>query len=42
MNASLKELKEMQEELFKEQCYLDIQKAMVKRFIKEKESKINK
>jgi len=36
MNASLEELKEMQKELFKEQCYLDIQKAMVKRFIKEK------
>lgn len=35
---SLEQLEEMQKELFKKQCYLDIQKAFVKHFIKKKQS----
>jgi hypothetical protein len=37
MNIDLEQLKEIQENLFKQQCDLDIQKAMVKHFIKKKE-----
>ena len=40
MDIGLKELKEMQEDLFKQQCDLDIQKAMVKHFIKKQEAAI--
>ena len=36
MKANLKQLEEIQKELFKQQCDLDIQKAMVKHFIKKK------
>ena len=36
MKAHLKQLEEIQKELFKQQCDLDIQKAMVKHFIKKK------
>ena len=39
MKVSLEELKEMEKELFKQQCYLDIQKAMVKHFIKKEKVK---
>jgi len=35
---SLDQLEEMQEVLFKQQCDLDIQKAMVKHFIKKKQA----
>ena len=35
---SLEQLEEMQEVLFKQQCDLDIQKAMVKHFIKKKQA----
>ena len=38
MKANLEELGEMLTELFKQQCDLDIQKAMVKHFIKEKQA----
>ena len=38
MDVSLEELEEMKKELFRQQCDLDIQKAMVKHFIKEKQS----
>ena len=34
----LEQLEEMQKELFRRQCDLDIQKAIVKHFIKEKQS----
>ena len=33
-----KQLEEMQKDLFKKQCDLDIQKALVKHFIKKKQS----
>ena len=33
MKVNLEQLEEMQKELFKKQCDLDIQKAMVKHFI---------
>jgi hypothetical protein len=39
MKANLKQLEEMQKELFKQQCDLDIQKAMVKHFIKKEKAK---
>ena len=39
MKANLEELGEMLTELFKKQCDLDIQKAMVKHFIKKKQAK---
>jgi peptidoglycan hydrolase CwlO-like protein len=39
MKANLQQLEEMQKELFRQQCDLDIQKAMVKHFIKEKQAK---
>lgn len=35
---SLEQLEEMQKDLFKKQCDLDIQKAFVKHFIKNKKS----
>ena len=38
MKANLEELGEMLTELFKQQCDLDIQKAMVKHFIKKKKA----
>jgi hypothetical protein len=38
MKANLKQLEEMQKELFRQQCDLDIQKAMVKHFIKKKQA----
>ena len=41
MDIDLKELKEMQEDLFKQQCDLDIQKAMVKHFINKREAAIS-
>tara|TARA_B110000967_G_C18681892_1_gene458514 strand:- start:95 stop:343 length:249 start_codon:yes stop_codon:yes gene_type:complete len=37
MKADLKQLEEMQKDLFRQQCDLDIQKAMLKHFIKKKE-----
>jgi hypothetical protein len=37
MKADLEQLEKMQEDLFRQQCDLDIQKAMVKHFIKKKE-----
>jgi hypothetical protein len=37
MKVNLEQLEEMQKELFRQQCDLDIQKAMVKHFIKKKE-----
>lgn len=40
MEANLEELGEMLTELFKQQCDLDIQKAMVKHFIKEKQAEL--
>ena len=41
MEANLEQLEEMQKELFRQQCDLDIQKAMVKHFIrKEKEKQL--
>jgi len=40
MKANLKQLEEMQKELFKQQCDLDIQKAMLKHFIKKKEDEL--
>tara|TARA_R110000796_G_scaffold162503_1_gene279250 strand:- start:2742 stop:2864 length:123 start_codon:yes stop_codon:yes gene_type:complete len=36
---SLEALEEMQKDLFKKQCDLDIQKALVKHFIKKKQIK---
>jgi len=36
---SLEQLEEMQKDLLKKQCDLDIQKAFVKHFIKKKQSK---
>ena len=36
---SLEKLEEMQKELFRQQCDLDIQKAMVKHFIKKEKAK---
>ena len=38
MKAILEQLEEMQKELFKQQCDLDIQKAMVKHFIKKEKA----
>jgi phosphopantothenoylcysteine synthetase/decarboxylase len=38
MKVNLEQLEEMQKELFRQQCDLDIQKAMVKHFIKKKKS----
>ena len=38
MTADLEQLEKMQEDLFRQQCDLDIQKAMVKHFIKEKQA----
>ena len=38
MKANLKQLEEIQKELFKQQCDLDIQKAMVNHFIKKKKA----
>ena len=40
MKANLEQLEEMQKELFRQQCDLDIQKAMVKHFIKKKEDEL--
>ena len=37
MKADLEQLEEMQKDLFRQQCDLDIQKAMLKHFIKKKE-----
>ena len=39
MKADLEQLEEMQKELFRQQCDLDIQKAMVKHFIKKEKAK---
>ena len=39
MKANLEQLEEMKKELFKQQCDLDIQKAMVKHFIKKEKAK---
>jgi len=39
MKANLEQLEEMQKELFRQQCDLDIQKAMVKHFIKKEKAK---
>ena len=39
MKANLKQLEEIQKELFKQQCDLDIQKAMVNHFIKKIKAK---
>ena len=39
MNIDLEQLEEIQKDLFKQQCYLDIQKAMVKHFIKKEKAK---
>ena len=39
MKINLEQLEEMQVELFKKQCDLDIQKAMVKHFIKKEKAK---
>ena len=41
MKIDLEQLKEMQEVLFKQQCDLDIQKAMVKHFINKREAAIS-
>ena len=38
MKADLEQLEEMQKDLFRQQCDLDIQKAMLKHFIKKKEA----
>jgi hypothetical protein len=35
-NISIKQLEEMEKELFKKQCNLDIQKAVVKMFLRKK------
>ena len=39
MKANLQQLGEMQKELFRQQCDLDIQKAMVNYFIKKEKAK---
>ena len=39
MKVDLEQLEEMQKELFKQQCDLDIQKEMVKHFIKKEKAK---
>ena len=39
MKANLEQLEKMQEDLFRQQCDLDIQKAMVKHFIKKEKAK---
>ena len=39
MKANLEQLEKMKEDLFRQQCYLDIQKAMVNHFIKNKKAK---
>ena len=39
MKANLEQLEKMQEDLFRQQCDLDIQKAMVKHFITKKKAK---
>jgi len=39
MKVNLEQLEEMQKELFRQQCDLDIQKAMVKHFIKKEKDK---
>ena len=36
MKADLEQLEKMKEDLFRQQCDLDIQKAMLKHFIKKK------
>lgn len=36
MKANLEQLEKMQKDLFKQQCYLDIQKAIVKHLINKK------
>jgi hypothetical protein len=41
MKSNLRQLEEMQKELFRQQCDLDIQKAMVNHFIKKKKLAIN-
>ena len=41
MKADLEQLEKMQEDLFRQQCDLDIQKAMVKHFIKKEKALIN-
>ena len=38
MKVNLEQLEEMQKELFRQQCDLDIQKAMVKHFIKKEKA----
>jgi hypothetical protein len=38
MKVNLEQLEEMQKELFRQQCDLDIQKAMVNHFIKKKKA----
>jgi len=40
-NITLEDLEKLQEELFKQECDLDIKKAMVKHFIKKKKEAIN-
>ena len=40
MKADLEQLEKMQEDLFRQKCDLDIQKAMVKHFIKKKEDEL--
>tara|TARA_R110000737_G_scaffold254923_1_gene264172 strand:- start:234 stop:464 length:231 start_codon:yes stop_codon:yes gene_type:complete len=40
MKVNLEQLEKVQKELFRQQCDLDIQKAMVKHFIKKKEDKL--
>ena len=39
MKVNLEQLEEMQKELFRKQCDLDIQKAMLKHFIKNEKAK---
>jgi hypothetical protein len=39
MKINLEHLEEMQKDLFRKQCDLDIQKAMVKHFIKKEKAK---
>ena len=41
-DISLKQLEEIEKELFNQQCSLDIQKAMVRNFIKAARNKANK
>ena len=40
MKIDLEQLREIEVELFNRQCDLDVQKAMVKHFIKKKEASI--